>query len=128
MILDSSAIVAIVHREPGFRDLIDKIGTAPAVGIGTPTLVETGIVIEARLGIDAQSLLDRFLADFEITRVPFGDQHWQEALRAFRRFGRGRHEAQLNFGDCLAYSTAKLTAEPLLCVGDDFGKTDIPAA
>jgi len=128
MILDTSAIVAIVYREPDFDDLVARIGAASAVGIGTPTLVEAGIVIEARLNIDSQSLLDRLLADFEITRVPFGEQHWREAVRAFRRYGRGRHSAQLNFGDCMAYATARLAGEPLLYVGDDFAKTDITPA
>jgi ribonuclease VapC len=128
VILDSSAIVAIVHREPGFETIAAKIGAASAVGIGTPTLLEAGIVIEARLGVDAQSLLDRFMADFEVTRVPFGEQHGREALRAFRRFGRGRHPAALNFGDCMAYATARLAGEPLLYVGEDFSRTDITPA
>jgi len=128
MIVDTSVVVAIVHREPDFEELVERIGAAPAVGIGTPTLVEAGIVVEARLQIDSQSLLDRLLSDFEITRVPFGEQHWREAVRAFRRYGRGRHPAQLNFGDCMAYATAQLAGEPLLFVGDDFIKTDITPA
>ncbi len=128
MILDSSAIVAIVHREPGFETIVGKIAEASPVGIGTPTLLEAGIVIEARLGMDAQAILDRFLADFEVTRVPFGEQHWREALRAFRRFGRGRHAAQLNFGDCMAYATARLADEPLLYVGEDLSRTDLTPA
>jgi len=128
MIIDSSAIVAIVHREPGYTDLAEKLAETSARAIATPTLLEAGIVIEFRLGIDAEAILDRFLSDFEVTRIPFGEHHWREALSAYRRFGRSRHPAALNFGDCISYATAKLAGEPLLFVGDDFSKTDLVPA
>lgn len=128
MILDSSVIVTIVHREPGYRELVDKLAAAETLAIATPNLLESGMVIESRLGIDAEAVLDRFLIDFEVTRVPFGEHHWREALAAYRRYGRRRHRANLNFGDCIAYSTARLAGEPLLFVGDDFAQTDIAAA
>lgn len=128
MILDSSAIVAILQREAGFEDLIAKLDQAPLIGIGAPTLVETGVVVEARLGLDGRWVLDRFLRDFEVTIVAFGEVHWREALTAFRRFGKGRHPATLNFGDCLTYATARLAGRPLLFVGDDFAQTDLDAA
>ena len=60
--------------------------------------------------------------------MPFGEAHWREALAAYRRFGRGRHRANLNFGDCLSYAVARLAGEPLLFVGDDFAATDLPRA
>lgn len=128
MILDSSAILAIVRREPGFEALIGKMDGADTLGIGAPTLVETGIVLEARFEFDSSAILERFLRDFEIATVLFGDDHWREAIEAFRRFGRGRHAANLNFGDCMTYAVGRLSAEPLLFVGDDFSKTDLERA
>ncbi len=128
MIVDSSAIVAIVFKEPGFEELIDKLVQSDVLGIGAPTLVETGIVLTARLGSDARSLMSRFLQEFEVQIVPFGEPHWREAISAYIRFGKGRHPAALNFGDCLTYSVAKLTGQPLLFIGDDFTRTDLIAA
>ena len=128
MILDSSVIVAIVHRESGYTDLVETLAAADTLAIATPTLLESGIVIEARLGVDAQAILDRFLTDFEVARIPFGEHHWREALAAYRRYGRSRHPAALNFGDCIAYATARLADEPLLFVGEDFAHTDIASA
>ena len=128
MILDSSAIVAIVFREPGYEELIRRINEASEIGIGTPTLAETGIVLTARLGARARSLLAAFLQELGVVQVPFGEFHWQEAMTAYEKFGRGRHPAKLNFGDCLSYATAKLAGQPLLYTGKDFRKTDLEAA
>jgi ribonuclease VapC len=128
LILDSSVIVAITLREPGHEELVNKLRSADSLGIGTPSLTEAGMVLASRLGVEPQALLDRFLRDFGVVPVVFGEQHWREALEAFRRFGKGRHPAALNFGDCLSYATAKLADHPLLFVGDDFPKTDIAVA
>jgi ribonuclease VapC len=128
LILDSSVIVAITLREPGHEELVGKLRSAGTLGIGTPTLTEAGMVLSGRLGVEPQALLDRFLRDFGVVPVAFGDLHWREALEAFRRFGKGRHPAALNFGDCLSYAAAKLAGHPLLFVGDDFPRTDIEAA
>lgn len=128
MILDTSAILAIVRREPGFEELVGKLEGASAIGIGTPTLVETGIVLGARFPFDPSAILERFLVDFEVAAIPFGDDHWREAVDAYRRFGRTRHAANLNFGDCMTYAVARLSGEPLLFVGDDFSKTDLETA
>lgn len=128
MILDTSVIVAIVLREPGYEELIDKLRSAGAIGIGTPNLVEAGIVLSARLGIEPQAVLDRFLRDFGVVPVVFGEQHWREAVDAYRRFGKGRHVASLNFGDCLSYAAARVADHPLLFVGDDFVHTDVEVA
>ncbi len=128
MILDTSVLVAIALREPGYEDLIGKLRSAGTLGIGTPTLAEAGIVLAARLGLEPQAILDRFLRDFGVVPVVFGEQHWREALDAFRRFGKGRHPAALNFGDCLSYAAARVAGHPLLFVGDDFSQTDIEAA
>jgi len=128
MIVDSSALVAVVFQEPGYEVIIDKCADSESTGIGTPTLVETGIVLDARLRRESRSLLTRMLDEFNITEVPFGESHWREALAAYRRFGRGRHPANLNFGDCLSYAVAQLAGEPLLFVGHDFAVTDLPSA
>ncbi len=128
MILDSSAIVAIFLREPGSGDLLERIEAADIVGVGCPTLAETALVLEHRIGRDVRGALTRFLEELDVERVEFGDPHWHVALDAYRRFGRGRHPAKLNFGDCLSYATAWVADQPLLFVGNDFAQTDIPRA
>lgn len=127
MIVDSSAVVAIVLREPGHEMLLDKLAGSGA-GIGTPTLAELGLVLSARLGRDARPVIDGLLDRLGLDVVPFGDAHWRVAVGAFVRYGRGRHRAGLNFGDCLTYAVASLADEPLLFVGDDFAHTDLTAA
>jgi ribonuclease VapC len=128
VIVDSSALVAITFREPGHLELITKLASAPTAGIGTPTLAETGLVLSARLRRDPRDLVVRLLDEFSIEEVPFGDSHWKEAIAAYLRFGRGRHKAQLNFGDCLTYAVARLAGEPLLFTGNDFAETDLDIA
>ena len=128
MIVDTSALIAITFAEPGHRDLIAKLADAPSAGIGTPTLAETGLVLASRLGRDPRDLVIRLLDEFSIEEVPFGDQHWREATDAFLRFGRGRHKARLNFGDCLTYAVARLASEPLLFIGEGFTQTDLAVA
>jgi ribonuclease VapC len=128
VILDSSAIVAIIRDEPERAGFAAKIGEATAVGVGAPTVLETGIVLTTRLRADASELVAEFLVTTDATVIEFGDRHWREALSAFARFGKGRHPAQLNFGDCLAYATSRLANEPLLARGGDFALTDIELA
>lgn len=127
MIVDSSALVAILLRESGWEELVDLIAAAASCGVGTPTLAETGIVLAVKIGPPARSLLARFLQESAMTTVPFADGHWPVAVEAYARFGKGRHSANLNFGDCLTYAVARLADQPLLFVGDDFGKTDVVA-
>ena len=128
MILDSSAIVAIIFKEPGHEILMQKIADAAEVGVGTPTLVECGIVLSARLNQDARGLLGRFLRDANIVNIPFSEEHFGTAVGAWLKYGKGRHLAGLNFGDCLSYAVARLANMPLLFVGDDFTQTDIISA
>ena len=128
MILDTSAVVAIALREPGFEELKEKLARDPAVGIGVPTLTETGIVLSARMRQDARGLLARFMQVASIATIPFGDVHYAAAVEAWLRYGKGRHPAALNFGDCLAYATARTADQPLLCVGEGFSKTDLELA
>ena len=128
MIVDTSALIALVFKEPGHEELIHKISEAEYLGIGTPTLAETGIVLSSRLQGGGRTILARLCQELGLVQVPFGDAHWREAVEAYERFGRGRHSAKLNFGDCLSYATAKLAGQPLLCVGEDFSKTDLEIA
>ena len=128
MIVDTSALVAITFAEPGYQELVAKLAGAPSAGIGTPTLAETGVVLAARLGHDSRDLVIRLLDEFSIEEIPFGDRHWREAVDAYLRFGKGRHKARLNVGDCLTYAVARLANEPLLFVGDDFPETDLEVA
>ena len=128
MIVDSSAVVAVLLRQPGHEVMLERIAQEPRAGIGAPTLAETGIVLAARLGIAGRTVLARFLQESGLVVIPFGEEHWSVAVDAYLRFGKGRHPAALNFGDCLAYAMARLADEPLLCLGDDFAKTDLVLA
>lgn len=129
MIVDTSALVAIVVGEDGHDELLEALAAPGAVaGIGTPTVAELGIVLSARLGTDARGLVAALLDHLEIAEVPFTDAHGRAAVDAFWRYGRGRHAAALNFGDCLTYAVASLANEPLLFVGDDFAATDLADA
>ena len=128
MILDTSAVVALFLREPGHERLHAALAKASQPGIGAATLAEAAIVLSSRLQEDARPLLARFLTEAGVVVVPFDETHYAAAVGAWLRFGKGRHPAQLNFGDCLTYAVAKLAGEPLLCVGEDFPKTDLPLA
>jgi ribonuclease VapC len=128
VIVDSSAVIAVLLRQPGYEPVLEELAREPGAGIGAPTLVETGVVLAAKLGVTGRTLLARFLHESGLVVVPFGEEHWSVAVDAFARFGKGRHPAGLNFGDCLAYATARLADEPLLCLGDDFAKTDLALA
>ena len=128
MILDSSALIALVFREPEAEQILDSLAEAEVAAIGAPTLAETGIVLGAKLGEASRAILSRLLEDLDLVVLPFTAAHGREAREAFLRFGRGRHPAGLNFGDCLTYATAKLAGQPLLFVGNDFSQTDLTRA
>ena len=128
MTLDSSALIAILFAEFGHLDLIDRILAADAVRVAAPTLVETSMVLAGRRRKAAADEVGRLIEELGVTVVPFGEREWHAAVAAFLRFGRGRHEAALNFGDCLAYAAASVARDSLLFVGDDFRRTDITPA
>lgn len=128
MILDSSAIVALLLREQGYEVLAQKLASASQVAVGAPTLVETTIVLSARTGRDMRGLVARFLQEANVTVLPFTEAHFSAAVEAWLHFGKGRHAASLNFGDCLSFAVAKVSESPLLCLGDDFVQTGIPLA
>ena len=128
MIVDASALLAIVFQESGYEDVLDRILSAPVAAAGSPTLAEAGIVLHARLGARAPGLLERLLDELGIEEISFESVHWREAVEAYREFGKGQDPAGLNFGDCLTYAVARLSGEPLLFVGEDFRKTDLESA
>jgi ribonuclease VapC len=128
MVLDSSAIAAILLREPGCEMLIERIGAAEVVVVGVPTVLETSMVLSARLGQDARPMIFAFLRRLDAEVAPFNEEHLDAAVTAFIRFGRGRHPAALNFGDCMSYAVASVAGLPLLFTGEDFSRTDIPRA
>lgn len=128
MTLDSSALIAILFSEPGHLDLIDRILVAESVRVAAPTLVETSLVLAGRRGTSAVGEVEALVRELGVSVVPFGEREWHAATAAFLHFGRGRHKAALNFGDCLAYAAAVVANDSLLFVGDDFGFTDVTPA
>jgi ribonuclease VapC len=129
MVVDSSALLALVFREPAAAAIVEVLANAEdRVSIGAPTLVETAIVLVAKMGEDARALAPLLVDQLGLAVIPFAAAHGREARQAFLRFGRGRHPAALNFGDCLSYAIAKVADQPLLFVGDDFRRTDVVAA
>src|SRR5215469_6508231 len=124
VVVDTSAMVAILTGEPGEDWLAAQLAEAGERLMSAPTALELGIVLEAR-STSATGILRRTLRDAEITVMPFDDELAQRALDAWRRFGKGRHPAALNFGDCCSYALAEATGCPILCVGDDFSRTDL---
>ncbi|HEX3736832.1 MAG TPA: type II toxin-antitoxin system VapC family toxin [Solirubrobacterales bacterium] len=128
MILDSSAVVAAVFGEVGHEELEQKMREADLLAIGAPTLVETGMVLIGEFGEVAHATISRLRERLGIVVIAFGEAHWEVAAEAFGRYGKGRHPAALNYGDCMAYATARLAGQPLLFIGNDFAQTDIEAA
>jgi len=128
MVLDTSALVSIQIEEPGFQTLFRKIEEAPHVMIGAPILFEAAMVLSGRTGTDARFSLSRGLRRLGVEIVPFTEEHYDAAVSAFLRYGKGRHPADLNFGDCMSYALARVSGLPLLYTGTDFSKTDITAA
>ena len=128
MIIDTSAILAILFAEPDAERFATAITAASSRRISAATLLETTIVLESRAGPTAAHELDAFLSRAQIELEPVTAEQAQTARQAWRRFGKGNHPAGLNFGDCFAYALASATREPLLFKGRDFELTDVPAA
>lgn len=125
MVIDSSAIIAIVRREPEGIAFRLAILTDAVRLMSAATKLECAMVMIGRTGPGAARDLDELLREFEVTIVPFDDRQADIARDAFARFGKGRHRAALNFGDCAAYALAVAEAEPLLFKGTDFAATDV---
>ena len=128
MVIDTSAILAILSREPEGHHFRELIALSPPALLSAATYLEVRIVTEARWGRDGVRDLKLFVAACSMAIIPFDAEQAIIAAEAYSRYGRGRHQAGLNFGDCFAYALAKKTGEPLLFKGDDFVHTDIASA
>ena len=128
MIVDSSALLAILLGEPDAARYETAIAEAQRCRMSTATFLEASIVLESRTGPAGSRELNLLLEMAPIELTPVTAEHARSALRAWRRFGKGNHPASLNFGDCFAYALAEVSGEPLLFKGEDFGLTDIEPA
>jgi ribonuclease VapC len=126
--VDSSALLAILLEEPEKAAFAEAIVTADGAWIGAPNYFEVSIVAESRQGQSGCRDLDRLSSSLALQVAPFDATHMESAREAYRRFGKGRHRAGLNFGDCCAYALARTLNAPLLFKGNDFGLTDIKPA
>lgn len=126
MVIDTSAVLAILRDEPERQRFNQAIDADDTRLMSTASLVEASIVMQARYGDAGIQDLDLFLARAEIEVVPVDVNQAYIARQAFRQYGKGRHPAALNFGDCFTYALAKATEEPILFKGNDFSRTDLP--
>jgi ribonuclease VapC len=125
MVIDTSAVLAILQDEPERHAFNMAIAAADQRSLSAASLVELSIVIGARYGSDGQADLDRFLTTAQIEVIGVDRGQAELARLAFAQFGKGRHRAALNFGDCFSYALAKWLGQPLLFKGDDFSHTDL---
>jgi ribonuclease VapC len=128
MVLDTSAVIAVLFDEPERDELIRKIAADQRRLVSAATLLESSVVVESRRGEAAGRELDLFLHRATVVTVAVDEEQANLARAAWRRYGKGRHPAGLNFGDLFAYALARSTGEELLFKGDDFAKTDIAPA
>jgi ribonuclease VapC len=128
MIVDTSALVAVLYGEPESRDFVERIRAADVCRIGVANHVELSMAVEIQLGPNGTRQADAFLRRAGVVVEPVTLEHGELARQAFLDFGKGRHKAALNFGDCFAYALARATGEALLFKGHDFALTDIRRA
>ena len=126
MILDASALVGLILREPRWERLLERIDQASRIGMGTPTLSEASIVLQHK-GVSSHRV-EGVVAAMGLDVIPFTWDHARIANVAYLRYGKGRHPASLNYGDCLSYAVAKMVDQPLLFLGNDFSQTDVTSA
>jgi len=125
MVIDSSALVAIFLAEPERQKFLSAILSAETRFISAASVLETGIVLESRQGEASGREFDLFVVRASLEIVPVDAEQADLARSAWRKYGKGRHGAGLNFGDCFSYALAKFSGEPLLAKGTDFARTDI---
>ena len=125
MVLDTSALLAVLQDEPERRSFNEAIEAADSAALSVASFVEASIVIETRYGADGLRALDRFIERAGIVVAAVDLEQGKLARDAFSRFGKGRHAAALNFGDCFSYALARILGEPLLFKGEDFARTDV---
>src|SRR5215207_3068281 len=128
MVIDTSALIAYLNAEPEAARIESALVSAPRLYLSAGTLVEAGIVAERQNEESGGRDLDLLLHRLQVEIVPVSHEQAELARSAYRRFGKGKHPAGLNYGDCFSYALAYSLSEPLLFVGADFGKTDITVA
>jgi ribonuclease VapC len=128
VILDTSALIAVLYGEPEQADFVQLIHDAESCRVSVVSFVELSMVVESQLGPEAGRQVDTLFRRTGIVIEPVTVEHGHLARQAFLDYGKGRHKAGLNFGDCFSYALAKATGEPLLFKGRDFSKTDIKSA
>lgn len=128
MVIDTSALIAILADEPDAARFEAAMASDPVRSVSAGTLLETSIVIEARYGEAGGRELDLLLHKAQIEVVPFDQEQAELARDAYRRYGKGCHAAALNYGDCFAYALCAVRGEPLLFKGDDFAQVDVRSA
>jgi ribonuclease VapC len=125
MVIDTSALLAILFNEPDAEHFELALATDPVRLMSAASVLEAAIVVEARLGEAGGRALDELLSTAQVTIMPVTTEHAAIARQAYRTYGKGRHPAGLNYGDCFSYALAKTSGEALLFKGDDFSQTDI---
>lgn len=125
MVIDTSALVAILQNEPERRKFNEAIEATETRSISTASFVETSIILESRFGADGVRDLDLFISKAQISLVSVDEEHAHLARGGFRKYGKGRHPAGLDYGDCFSYALARGRDEPLLFKGNDFSQTDV---
>ena len=128
MIIDTSALLAILQDEPERRNFNEIIAAKDQRSISVASFVEISIIVEARFASEGIRDLDHFITAARIDIIPVDLDQGRLAREAYRLYGKGRHPAGLNFGDCFSYALAKSSARPLLYKGKDFSQTDIESA
>lgn len=128
MVLDTSAIIAILQNEPEADQLILSIQSARTLRVSAASVVEAGIVMYARYGDAGELEVDQLIHRLNISIVPVNAEQAELARSAYRKYGKGIHSAGLNYGDCFSYALAISLQEKLLFVGEDFPKTDVQIA
>jgi ribonuclease VapC len=128
MVIDTSALIAFLNAEPTSKRLETALVTAGRLFLSAATLLEAGIVAERQNEESGGQELDLLLHRLQVEVVPVTQEQAELARSAYRQFGKGKHPAGLNFGDCFSYALARSLGEPLLFVGNDFGRTDVAVA
>ena len=128
MIVDTSALVAVILKESDYRRFLEKMVDAQSIRLSAVNYMEASMVLLTRRGDEAIEELNQLLVETNIQVVPVDLDQSRLAIAAFRQYGKGRHPAGLNFGDCFSYALAKDAGQPLLFKGTDFSRTDIEAA
>ena len=123
--VDTSAVAAVLFSGSTASQVVGLLDDADERVMASPTFVEVAMVLESRLGPEGAAAAERFLRDGEIDVVAFDRSQAARAAEGWRRFGKGRHPAALNLGDCFTYGLAATTGFPVLCVGNDFRQTDV---